>query len=301
MGTVPEWLEKKAQEAVERQKDVSAKVITEQKVTEKIRNPDSLTPLPTVYGYDGEVNMSRILVKAAHGLNLSQKRLIMYAVSKIHPHAPQPAQLVVRVDATDYARDMDVWTNHAYRDLQDSADALFDRYISISRDTPKGREIEKIHWVSSAKYHAGEGWVEIRFTPEVSPYLSMLNDGNQVIYKLQTVIDIKSVYAWRLMELLMQWQDTKRLYIKLEDYRHALEIPETYRYVDVRLHCIEKPIQELREKCQIDIQWTPIKDKENKRRVGSLEFTWKSVEQIEIPLEGGEKPKKKRGRKPKEA
>jgi plasmid replication initiation protein len=103
------------------------------------------------------------------------------------------------------------------------------------------------------------------------------------------------------MELLMQWQDTKRLYIKLEDYRHALEIPETYRYVDVRLHCIEKPIQELREKCQIDIQWTPIKDKENKRRVGSLEFTWKSVEQIEIPLEGGEKPKKKRGRKPKEA
>ena len=90
-------------------------------------------------------------------------------------------------------------------------------------------------------------------------------------------------------------------YIKLEDYRHALEIPETYRYVDVRLHWIEKPIQELREKCQIDIQWTPIKDKENKRRVGSLEFTWKSVEQIEIPLEGGEKPKKKRGRKPKEA
>ena len=51
----------------------------------------------------------------------------------------------------------------------------------------------------------------------------------------------------------------------------------------------------------MDIEFKAIKDKENKKRVGSLEFSWKYAEQIDMPLEGGETPKKKRGRKPKEA
>lgn len=57
----------------------------------------------TVYGFDGQINMSKVLVKAAHGLNLNQKRLIIYAISKLHPHAPQPSQLIVKVAALDYA------------------------------------------------------------------------------------------------------------------------------------------------------------------------------------------------------
>ena len=60
-------------------------------------------------------------------------------------------------------------------------------------------------------------------------------------------------------------------------------------------------INELKEHCKIEVEFIPHKDKTYKRQVGSFEFTWKPVEQIEIPLEGGEKPKKKRGHKPKEA
>lgn len=278
MNTGIPWLDKKAEESTAKRKAQEASEIIE-------RKHEDYPSSPTVYGFDGEINMSKVLVKAAHGLNLSQKRLIMYAVSKIHPHSPQPKQLTVKVSAIDYAKQMGLLeAKNFYRDLQEAADNLFHRYISIAYDTSKGREIEKIHWVSSAKYHTGEGWVELRFSPEVSPYLSMLNDGNHINYKLQLAVDLRSVYAWRLLELLMQWKDTKRLYIKLDDFRHALEIPETYRYADIRLNCIEKPILELREKADIEVTWKPLKDKENKRRMGSLEFAWKDVEQLEIPL-----------------
>jgi plasmid replication initiation protein len=289
MKTGIDWLDKKTEEAL-------AKTQAKNLVIERVRE-DEPVALPTIYGYEGEVNISRTLVKAAHGLNLSQKRLIMYAVSRIHPHVKQPNQLVVKVNAQDYAREMGVLTNHAYRDLQEASDNLFNRYISMAYETPTGKEIQKIHWVSSAKYHTGEGWVELRFTPEVSPYLSMLNEGNQIIYNLQTVMDLKSVYTWRLLELLLQWPDTKRLLITLDDYRHALEIPETYRYVDVRLHCIEKPILELSHTVGMEISWKPIKDKENRRKVGALEFQWKPVEQLQINLEGGKKESVKRKRK----
>jgi len=271
-------------------------------IIEKSRPSPPPDNLPTIYGHDGEIHLAKALVKAAHGLTVHQTRLVRYAVSKIHPTAPQPNQLVVRIGAVDYAEKMGVKdSKNFYRDLQEAADGLFNRYITIIRDTPKGRTTEKIHWVSSAKYHTGEGWVELRFSPEVSPSLSMLNNGDKIIYKLQSTVDLKSTYSWRLYELLMQWKDSKRLLITLEDYRHALEIPNTYRYTDIRAHCIIKPVQELLEHCKIEIQFIPHKDKINKRQVSLLEFIWKPVEQIEMPLEGGETPKKKRGRKPKEA
>lgn len=280
MTVLPEWLEQKVAGA-----ELAAK--------ENQQKPLPVAPMQeATYGHEGKVNLSRVLAKAAHGLNMSQKRLVMYAISKLHPHAPQSPQFIVRVNALDYAEEMKVRENNAYRDLKEASEGLFDRYVTIAHDTPTGRKIQRIHWVSSSTYHTGEGWVELRFTAEVSPFLSQLKEGNQVIYQLQKAINLKSLYAWRLLELLMQWKDTQRLYIKLDDFRHALEVPETYRYTDIRINCIEKPIEELRKKSGLDITWKAIKDKENKRRVGSLGFSWKNVEQLEMKLKGGKAEKK---------
>lgn len=275
---------KPEQEVIERSKE------------EKLTHPN----MPTIYGFDGEVQMARELVKAAHGLNIHELRLIRYAVSKIHPTASQPPQLFIKIPAVAYAEAMDVKeSKHFYSDLEKAADGLWKKQIKIRRDTAKGEVIEKIGWISYSKYHRGEGWVELRFTAEVTPLLSALKDESRIIYQLQNLIDLRSVYSARLFELLMQWKDSKRLLITLEDYRHSLEIPETYRYTDIRAHCIVKPIKELKEHCKIEIKFTPYKDKVNKRQVGSLEFTWKTAEQTEMKLEGGETPNTKRGRKPK--
>lgn len=278
------WLDQKADEAT---KNLATK--TESPVIEVTQAESA-----TVLGYFGQVSMDRALVKAAHGLNLNQKRLMMYAISELHPKAVQPTQVVVRIGATDYAKSVNVTkSKNFYRDLKNSADALFKRYISIEYDTPKGREIAKVHWVSAARYHEGEGWVELRFTPEVSPYLTQLNSGNQVIYNLEDAVDLKSVYSWRLLELLYQWQDSKQLYIKLEDFRHALEIPEKYRYADIKINCIERVIKDLKQNAKIVVTYEAIKDPKNKRRVGSLRFRWKEIEQRELPLKGGETTKTK--------
>lgn len=273
----------------------------EQEVIERSKEEKLTQPnMPTIYGFDGEVQMARELVKAAHGLNIHELRLIRYAVSKIHPTASQPPQLFIKIPAIAYAEAMDVKeSKHFYSDLEKAADGLWKKQIKIRRDTANGEVIEKIGWISYSKYHRGEGWVELRFTAEVTPLLSALKDESRIIYQLQNLIDLRSVYSARLFELLMQWKDSKRLLITLEDYRHALEIPETYRYTDIRAHCIVKPIKELKEHCKIEIKFIPHKDKVNKRQVGSLEFTWKTTEQTEMKLEGGETPKKKRGRKPK--
>jgi len=269
MNTGFAWLDEKADEA---KQNLATK--TQGSVIKMTREPPH-----TVLGYFGQISIDKALVKAAHGLNLNEKRLMMYAISELHPKVAQPAQVVVKINATDYAKTINVTkSQNFYRDLKRSADGLFKRYISIEYDTPKGRRIAKIHWVSSAEYHEGEGWVELRFTPEVSPYLTQLNSGNQVIYNLEDAIELKSVYSWRLLELLYQWRD---------NFRHALEVPKKYRYADIKVNCIERVIKDLKQNAKIAVTYEAIKDPKNKRRVGSLRFKWKEMAQHELLLKGG--------------
>ncbi len=261
-------------------------------------SPSQIDKMPTVYGFDGEVQMARELVKAAHGLNIHELRLIRYAISKIHPTAPQPQQLFIKISALEYAETMQVKeSKHFYRDLEKAADGLWEKQIKIKHNTQKGEVIEKIGWISYSKYHRGEGWIELRFTIEVTPLLSVLEKESRIIYQLQNLIDLKSVYAARLFELLMQWKDKKRLLITLEDFRHAMEVPDKYLFGDIKVNCLDRPIRELREKGKIDVSYKKIKDKDNKRKIGALDFYWKPVEQTEITLEGGENPKKAKRRK----
>ena len=210
MNTGLDWLDKKVQEA--------STNLAERDSQQAVESCDVL------YDASGNINMNKVLAKAAHGLNLKQKRLIMYAVSKLDSQAEQPNQIIVKISAKEYAKEMQITPTNAYRDLSDATDKLFGRYISIAYDTPNGREVEKIHWVSSAKYQTGQGWVELRFTSELSPYITRLAGGNYISYKIQKAIDLRSIYSWRLLELFMQWPDTKRLFITLDDFRHALEI-----------------------------------------------------------------------------
>lgn len=277
-----DWIEEKAAEAKSR--------IAEKQTETPPVEEDSHTLRSTTLGFYGQVNISKELVKAAHGLKIAEKKLIMFAVSKIHPKATQPKHpkpdnapntyipqpyLCIRVDAVEYAKEMKVKAlNNAYRDLRVAAKNLFKRYITLEYTTPKGVVSEDIHWVSRAKYHKGEGWVELVFTPDVSPHLSELPKGNQVIYKLEKAVELKSVYSWRLLELLLQWQDKKRLYIRVEDFRKALEVPKTYKFAQMRVNCIERAIKDLEENAGLIVTYETHKNPENKKQIGSFRFKW---------------------------
>jgi len=233
------------------------------------------------------VNMSNVLIRAAHGLNLVEKRIISAGVAKMdnmriasHEHFNQ---MTIRLEATVYGEEYGVNMKNAYAELRGAAESLFERYISIPQQTPQGLKEHKFRWVSGVKYHHGEGWIEINFTREVMPYISLLRK-DYTSYKLKLASALRSVYSWRLLELLKSWRSTKTLYISLEDLRRSLEIPDSYAYINIRQRCLEPAVKELREKSNIIITWKPIK---KGRAVASFEFRWKEDEQIPLKLTGG--------------
>ena len=56
-------------------------------------------------------------------------------------------------------------------------------------------------WVSGVTYHHGEGWIELGFSPEMTPHLVELS-REFTSYKLKHTVALRSVYSWRLFELL---------------------------------------------------------------------------------------------------
>lgn len=209
-----------------------------------------------------QVNMSNALTRSAHSLNLSEKRIIAASIAKTDQmpnmeDVKQRGGWLVRLSATDYAETFDVDIDTAYTQLQAGAENLFKRYITTTRQTKKGPVVYRFVWVGGVKYHHGEGWIELDWFHEVVPHLFNLK-SDFTKYKLKQACALRSVYSWRLFELMQSWQDTGRYETSIEDFYVAMEVPESYQknFRETRRRVIEPAVEELTQKNNLIINWS---------------------------------------------
>ncbi|KJV29114.1 hypothetical protein VI06_10920 [Aquitalea magnusonii] len=224
---------------------------------------------------DKHVNLSNALVNAAQALNLSEKRVMCAAVAKLDSMKGDGGyrEGLVKLTAAEYAETFGVDPNTAYEQLKGAADNLFQRYIRIVEETRKGPKEIKFRWVSRAEYFPGEGTVALRFTPDVAPHLVKL-ERQFTSYKLAQASALRSLYSWRLLELLTQYESTGWRQIDVEDLHHTMETPESYRknFKDLRRWIIEPAVKELTEKDGWIIAWEPVKAG---RKVSAVKFVFR--------------------------
>ena len=223
------------------------------------------------------VYMSNAVARAAQGLSLAEKRIIMTAASRLDSRrVPAPgAAPVTRISAMDYAETFNIDLNTAYEQLQDAGKELYKRSITFTEIKTGKRKSEAVHtlrWIGRATYHKGEGWIELAWWHEVMPHLCGLQ-RQFTKYQLQQASALRSLYSWRLLELLQSWQDKGRFEISIEDFAKAMEATDKQRqdFAAIRRRIIEPAIKELKEKDNWLIQWEPMKAG---RKVSSLRFTF---------------------------
>ncbi len=237
------------------------------------------------------VNMDNALTRSAQSLTLAEKRLVMLAVSKLDAEKPPtPENMGVKVTAEEFARAFDVSMNTAYDELQSAGKQLFHRYIAFYGDVGKTL-LTQMHWVGEVEYHKNEGWIELHFWHKLAPYLFKLKEkGNFTSYRLSRASALRSLYSWRLFDLLMQFRNTGELWIKIDEFCHALEVPDLYRKDSGQLRraVIEPAVKEIREKDGLDLTWEAIKAG---RKVVMLEFKFpKEKEKQEEATENAVEP-----------
>lgn len=237
-------------------------------------------------GGDRLVTMSNSLTRAAHGLTLSEKRIMAAAISKLDSRKPpMPGECpVIRLTAAEYADTFDVDLNTAYDQLQAASRMLFKRYITFFEPAHrrKGKDLLKVqmHWVGEAVYHDGEGWVELHLWHRLVPHLLGLK-RQFTTYQLQQASALRSVYSWKLLELLMRFESTGWAEYTIEDFCTAMDASEKQRanFAKIRTKIIEPAIAELTVKDGWLIEWQPIKAG---RRVKAVRFEFRRNPQMSL-------------------
>lgn len=229
-----------------------------------------------------QITISNALTTAAQGLSLAEKRVMMYAVARLDSFksdggTPSGA---VKLLAADYAAQFDVDVDTAYTQLRQAGKGIFKRYIRFFETAGSGLEEVEIRWVSSARYSPGAGAVTLRFSPEIAPHLLQLK-SQFTRYQLVQASALRSVYSWRLLELLSQFESTGWRQIELDEFHHAMETPDSYRsnFKECRKRVIEPAVKELRDKDGWLIEWQAIK---TGRKVTALRFEFERQPQHQL-------------------
>ena len=217
--------------------------------------------------------MSNILIRAAHGLTLVEKRILMAALGQMSGIFKE-----VKISAQEYADTYDMPVKQAYEQLKYSAQNFRKRYLSFAEQDRKTIINWEINWLSYISYADNMGYVIIKFNPDLMPHLCELQ-GQFTKYQLRQTCALRSIYSWRLLELFEQMRNKKDgntsrdgwLHVTIEDFWHAMDVTVTHRknFNQTRVKVIEPAIRELQEKDGWLIEWDPIKEG---RRVAHLRF-----------------------------
>lgn len=236
------------------------------------------------------ISMGNALTRAGHGLTLAEKRIVGCAVSKLDSRkAIAPGTVpTTKITAAEYAETFGVDIDTAYNQLQSAAKQLYNRSITFYETAAKrnGKPLPptrvQMRWVGQVKYQEGEGWVELHWWPALLPHLTGLRK-NFTSYQLQQASALRSIYSWRLLELLTRFEDTGWLEISIEDFAQSMDATEKQQenFAAIRRKIIEPAVKELTTKDGWMIQWRPVK---KGRKVGALRFDFKRNDQLALAL-----------------
>lgn len=235
------------------------------------------------------VTMSNALTRAGHGLTLAEKRVVAIAVSKLDSRRQLPPGQVPRtkITAAEYAEAFGVDLDTAYDQLQSAAKQLYNRSITFYEPAWKrnGKPLPptrvQMRWVGSVKYQKGEGWVELAWWPDLMRHLTGLR-AQFTTYQLQQASALRSVYSWKLLELLTRFQSTGWAEYDIEDFKASMDAPPSLSdFGQVKRRIIEPAVKELIEKDGWLIQWRPIKAG---RKVKAVRFDFMRDPQGRLPL-----------------
>jgi len=235
------------------------------------------------------VTMSNALTRAGHGLTLSEKRLVAMSASRLDSRSTVPfgVEPVTCITAAEYAEEFGVDMNTAYDQMQEAAKQLYHRSITFYEPAyrrngkPLPPTCVTMRWVGQIKYQKKEGYVKLYWWYKLVPHLLGLKQ-RFTSYQLQQASALRSIYSWRLLELLMHFKSTGTAEYTIEDFCTSMDAPPSLSdFGQIKRRIIEPAIKELTEKDNWLIQWLPIKAG---RKVKAVRFTFMRNPQYQLPL-----------------
>ena len=217
------------------------------------------------------------LIQASYTLDTVEQRVILLAIAEARQtgHGITENSLL-EVHASSYISTFNVEKHTAYTVLRDASKSLFDRYVTYHDVNPKTGKDRSFHcrWVDKIGYEAQSGIVFLRFTQDIVPLITRLEE-NFTKYELEQVSRLTSSYAIRLYELLIQWRSAGKTPIfDLALFRQQLGV-ESHQYKTMsnfKTYVLDFALSQLNEFTDITAKYEQHK---KGRSISGFSFTFK--------------------------
>lgn len=167
------------------------------------------------------------LIEASYTLGLAEQRLILLAIIEARETGQGiDHNSLLRIHAHSYAEQFGIDKNNSYEVVKDASKGLFDRYVTYHDKNPKNGADRSFHcrWVDKIGYEKANGTVYLRFTSDIVPLITRL-EQQFTSYELEQVANLDSSYAIRLYELIIQWRSIgKTPKFELQNFRKQLGV-----------------------------------------------------------------------------
>lgn len=233
------------------------------------------------------------LIEASYRLTLTEQRLVLCGIVDARENQ---RGLDGKTFATVSARRFvemfpDANIDSIYRMLKDACDSLMRRQVTaLGIDEETGDPcIDKVQWVTRARYVEKSGLIRLRFTDEMVPFITRL-ESHFTAYRLELVANLTSAHAIRLYELLVQYREIGEREFEIEELKRILGLEKTeYPAIkDFKLRVIDVAVTQINKHTDIRISYENIKEG---RSVTGLLFT------IDPVIEQPQKPRRSLSKK----
>lgn len=234
------------------------------------------------------IRQSNDLIEASYKIaSLGESRLIRLLIAQIEPHDKEFKTYQINVSDFAHVFGLNDQDGRLYELIDSASQALTRRSISIRN----GKSWLHMNWLSSAEYKNGNGYVELCFDPKLKPYLLELK-GYFTQYKLDTIVNFRSVYSIKLYELLKSeefkanTQGRFKRHFEYTELREKLGVENEHPlFADFRIYTIEIAKREINQ--HSDLLITDIEYSKTGRKVTHIIFSVARKAQCDLDLQGG--------------
>ncbi len=207
------------------------------------------------------ISKDNALIQASYRLSLTEMQIILYGIGLANPVQPT-FPLSYRIDIDRFASMFNRKHGQIYKEVKDAVVKRFwERDFSYVDD--KGK-IVVLRWLTKMVYEDKTGYIEIKFSEEIQPYLHNLQ-GTFTAYYIDQITKFKSVYSVRIYEnalmiLNQNKTDKDKFTVLLSDLKKQLELSDKYeRFFDFKKFVLDKAKNEINKFSDLTFDYKIVK------------------------------------------
>jgi len=208
-----------------------------------------------------KVTKSNALVSASYRFSLTEMQIILYGISLINPKQNK-FPLIYQIDIKRFAETFDRKHGQIYQEIKEAIfKNLWERNFSYVDDEGK---IVTNRWLTRITHDDKTGFIEIKFSEEIQPYLHQL-EKNFTMYYIDKIAKFKSFYSIRFYEFsIMNLNRSKKnkctFSLTIKEIRETFLLESKYeRFYDMKKFIFDKAKDEINKYSDIKFSYKVIK------------------------------------------